>query len=351
MSDFEIVELDNAGTHDRRWNEYVESVPNASLYHRLEWRAILAGTFGHPTRYLMAVQQDRVRGVCPLMEMRSALFGHFFVSLPFVNYGGIVADTPEIEASLATAAARTAAAAGARHIEFRQSHAGNGWPVANAEWSLRQHKAALVVRLDTKPETHWTGISSRLRGKVRKAEKSGAIFSVAGSGGLDDFYRVFALNMRDLGTPVYSPSLFRNILQMSPGSAVLLVHREGCPVAAAIALRAGKRVELPWICSDYSQSSYFNEFLYWKAIEWASAAGASELDFGRSSIDSGTYLFKLQWNPEVRPLFWYYWLAAGTSLPELNPSNPKYDLAVRLWKKMPLAIANRVGPWLVRNIP
>ena len=94
-----------------------------------------------------------------------------------------------------------------------------------------------------------------------------------------------------------------------------------------------------------------NEFLYWNAIKWASSSGARELDLGRCSVDSGTYRFKMQWNPEVRPLFWYYWLASGTALPDLNPSNPKYALAIRCWKRMPVAVANRLGPWIVRNIP
>jgi hypothetical protein len=94
-----------------------------------------------------------------------------------------------------------------------------------------------------------------------------------------------------------------------------------------------------------------NEYLYWNAIEWACGSGARELDLGRCSIDGGTFRFKMQWNPEIRPLFWYYWLASGIELPEFSANNPKYALAVRCWKKMPLALANRVGPWIVRNIP
>jgi serine/alanine adding enzyme len=178
------------------------------------------------------------------------------------------------------------------------------------------------------------------------------MFSAGGTNVLNDFYRVFSRNMRDLGTPVYSLAFFQNVLRLAKDGAVLLAHREGRPVAGAIALRHGDRVELPWICSDYSQS-YFNvnEYLYWNAIQWACKSGARELDLGRSSIDAGTFRFKVQWNPEVRPLFWYYWLAPGSKLPELNANNPKFALAVRCWKRMPVGLANRVGPWIVRNIP
>ncbi len=298
----------------------------------------------------MAQNKGTTCGVLPLVEMRSALFGRFLVSLPFVNYGGILADTPECEAALAAAAVELAAATKAHHVELRQSFAAAN--CREAGWKLRRHKAALVVRLKTDPAAHWSELSSRLRGKVRKAEKSGAAFSVERSEALSDFYRVFSLNMRDLGTPVYSPAFFHNIFHFAKDAAVLLVRRAGRPVAAAIALRRAESVELPWICSDYSQSSFnVNEFLYWSAIQWGCQSGAKELDLGRSSVDAGTYRIKIQWNPEVRPMYWYYWLAAGATPPELNPNNPKYALAIRCWKKLPVSLANRFGPWIVRNIP
>src|SRR5437868_2303577 len=182
--------------------------------------------------FCLKKKNGKTRGVLPLFEMKSSLFGHFFVSLPFLDYGGILADTPECEAALATAAADLATKKGAHHIELRQSftvatHAGTGW-------KLRQHKAALVIPLNANSDTHWTGLSSRLRGKVRKAEKSGAAFSVGAAEALDDFYRVFGLNMRDLGTPVYSLAFFHNILNFAKDAALLLVRLEGRPVAGAI---------------------------------------------------------------------------------------------------------------------
>lgn len=349
MTRFEIVELENE-RHEADWQAYVNSAPQASLYHTLEWRDILRSTFGHRSQYLMARNDGRVCGVLPLVEMRSTMFGHFFVSMPFLNYGGILADSPECEAALAAASVDLAARRGARHIELRQSFATGDW--AKPDWKLRQHKAALVLPLGTDAEMHWSGLSSRLRGKVRKAAKSGATFSSDGVEAIDDFYRVFSLNMRNLGTPVYSVEFFRNIFRLAKDAAVLMVRREGRPTAAAIALRWRDRLELPWVCSDYSQCRFnVNEFLYWQAIAWACTSGARELDLGRSSIGAGTYQFKIQWNPKVYPLYWYYWLAPGFGLPQLNPANPKYALAVALWQKMPVGLANWLGPRVVRNIP
>ena len=282
--------------------------------------------------------------------MRSRLFGHFLVSLPFVNYGGVLAGRADVETELARAAVALAGRTGASHIEFRQSAPLTG---AGPEWTVRQHKAALVVRLTTDTKPLWEGLSSRLRGKVRKAEKNGAAFQVGGRDLLDEFYGLYALNMRDLGTPVYDRKFFANVVEVL-GDCVrlLLVRRQGVPAAAALALRHSRNMQLPWICQNYAESSFnVNEFLYWNAISWAAGQGAAELDLGRSSVDAGTYRYKVQWNPEVRPLHWYYWTAPGVPLPRLAPDNPKYALAVRCWKKLPLAVANRIGPSIVRNIP
>jgi serine/alanine adding enzyme len=349
MTPVEIVELEEAG-RQADWQAYVQSAPNASMYHALEWRDILLRTFGHRSRYLMALSGRRVCGVLPLIEMRSTMCGHFLVSLPFLNYGGILADTPECQSALASVAVNLAGGRGARHIELRQSFAAGGW--AQSGWTLRQHKASLVVPLSADPDVHWRQLSSRLRGKVRKAEKSGATFSAGGVEALDEFYRVFSLNMRNLGTPVYSSEFFRNIVRLAKDATVLMVHRAGRPVAGAIALRRSERMELPWICSDYAQARFnVNEFLYWRAIERACISGTRELDLGRSTIGASTYRFKMQWNPKAYPLFWYYWLAPGYGLPELSPANPKYAPAIALWQKMPIGLANRIGPWIIRNIP
>lgn len=332
------------------WQEYVEASAEASLYHAIEWRDVITRTFGHRPVYLMARDGSRVCGVLPLIEMRSALFGHFIVSLPFFNYGGILADSPEAGCELARAAIARARGSRASHIELRQLFAR---PELTDGWSLRQHKAALVIPLAADPKPHWDGLSSRLRGKVRKAEKNGAEFVVGRAELLPEFYSLFALNMRDLGTPVYSPALFENVLRACGEAAnVLLIRRAGKPTAAAIALRKGHQIELPWICQNYAESSFnSNEFLYWKSLEWSCAQGAKELDLGRSSIDAGTYRFKIQWNPDVRTLNWYTWTASGVPAPQLTPDSPKYALAVRCWQKLPLAVANLIGPAIVRNIP
>jgi len=345
MMVMELAEQDG-----KSWQEYVHHSPQATFYHALGWRDVIKRAFGHRPWYLIARQGAEICGVLPLVEMQSALFGHFLVSLPFLNYGGILAETPEVERLLAEAAIELARRQGASHIELRQA-----FPLSEPldGWTLRRHKAALTVPLAADPKPPWEALSSRLRGKVRKAEKNGATFTVAGKEDLAAFYSVYALNMRDLGTPVYARAFFEGILGCGEQCAeILLVRRAGRPAAGAIAVHQGGRIEMPWICQDYSQSGFnVNEFLYWKAIEWACEQGVARLDLGRSTIDAGTYRFKLQWNPDVQTLHWYYWTRPGVPLPQLNPDNPKYAIAARIWKKLPLGVANRLGPWIVRNIP
>jgi len=332
------------------WQEYVRQASQASFYHALGWREVIKNAFGHRPWYLVAREGAEICGALPMIEMRSAIFGHFLVSLPFFNYGGILAQTPEAEQLLAASAIELAHRQGASHIELRQTFPLSQHPDG---WTVSQHKAALTVPLTAGPKLKWEALASRLRGKVRKAERNGAKFEVGGKEELAAFYSLYALNMRDLGTPVYGSAFFEGILDCDEQRAdILLVRRAGRAAAGAIAVRRDGRIELPWICQNYSESRFnMNEFLYWKAIEWACDQGAMQLDLGRSTIDAGTYRFKLQWNPDVQTLHWYYWTRSGVALPRLNPDNPKYALAARIWKMLPLSVANRLGPLIVRNIP
>jgi FemAB-related protein (PEP-CTERM system-associated) len=285
--------------------------------------------------------------VLPLVELKTRLFGHFMVSLPFFDYAGILADDAEAEAALGEAAVALARRTGARHIELRQAGS------LGLGWTARRHKVALVVPLSADPTPLWAGLSSRLRGKVRKAEKAGARCALEGPEGLAGFYSVFARNMRDLGTPVYPLRLFQDLLAELPHAARLfVVRRDGRPVAGALGLLHRDRLELPWICADHAGSrDYVNELLYWSVIRWSCEQRLAELDLGRSTVGSGPHRFKAQWKPLERPLHWYYWSAPGTSLPQLNPDNPRYRLAIGCWRRLPLRVANALGPRIVRGIP
>jgi FemAB-related protein (PEP-CTERM system-associated) len=170
---------------------------------------------------------------------------------------------------------------------------------------------------------------------------------------LDDYYLVFSRCMRDLGTPVYKKHFFRTIVETFPKEAMLsVVSLNGMPLAAGLLYGFRNTLEIPWAASDRRFSRLApNMLLYSAVLEFACREGFREFDFGRSSVDSGTYRFKLQWGAQPRQLHWYYWLAEGQSIPELNPDNPKFKAAISVWRHLPLTVTNLIGPHIVKYLP
>lgn len=330
------------------WNAFVAAAPGAELYHDYRWRALIAAVFGHASLYLLARDSaGEVRGVLPLVRLRSRLFGDFLVSLPYFNYGGVLADSPSAALALTEAAGRCARDLGVAHVELR--HRAN----AEFDWPVREDKVSMVLDLPPTEDALWKSFDSKLRAQIRRPEKAGATARFGGAELLEDFYGVFARNMRDLGTPVYPKRLFRAILAAFPKEArVCIVNLADKPVAAGLVLTHRSTMEIPWASSlREANSSSVNMMLYWTVLRAAVAAGCTRFDFGRSSKDSGTYRFKAQWGSLPEQLRWHYWLAAGRTPPQINPGNPKYRLAIALWKKLPLPVANLLGPQLVKNLP
>jgi serine/alanine adding enzyme len=333
---------------DRVWDEYVDSHSRSSTYHRWRWRRVITETYPeHRPHYLQAVDSERVCGVLPLIEMKSRLFGHFLVSLPFFNYGGVLADDDLLASALLEEASQLAARLGAAYVELRQGE--NKLPLG---WQEVAAKVAMVTPVLETPEAMMKSLGSRLRNKIKHAHKHGLVCKWGKAEAVRDFYPVFAENMRNLGTPVYPRSWFENVMRHNPDATIMTVFDSGACVAATLIVVYRENVELPWIASTPTgRKHYSTALLYWEALAWAIQNNCKNVDFGRCTPGSGTYQFKQQWNPKEIPLSWYYWLAPGVALPELRPTNPKYKLAVAAWQRLPLAVANRIGPWIVRNIP
>jgi serine/alanine adding enzyme len=334
-------------TDPAAWDAYVGTFASASAYHQWAWKQVIEATYGHPTYYLTASADGKTQGLLPLVCMRSWMFGHFLVSLPFFNYGGLLASTVESQRELLGGAVTLAKELGVRHVELRQGAA------SNMDWQDVSAKVAMIVVLPKAIDDYWSKLSSRLRNKVRHARKHGFQVRWGGSELVSSFYLVFATNMRNLGTPVYPRSWFENVCRLMPNRCrILTLWENEKPVAATILTTFGDKVELPWIASlPDVRKSYATVLLYWTALEWAAQNGYSEVDLGRCTPGGGTYQFKRQWNCEERPLHWYYWLAPGASPPNLRPDNPKYKTAIWIWQHLPLSVANLLGPRIVRSIP
>lgn len=330
------------------WDAFVGAQAGASLYHHAAWRKLIQDLFGHETLYLYAVNATGDwMGILPLVRLRSRLFGDYMVSMPYVNYGGALGLSVEIEAALMQEACQFGQTAGVSHIEFRD--------VAGRDdtWKMRTDKVVMELGLPASQDELWNGFSPKLRAQIRRPQREQIEVIHGGVELLPQFYEVFARNMRDLGTPVYGKVFFAAIMAAFPAAAHITIVRHGQqPVAAAFLLGHRARMEIPWASSlrEYNQLGV-NMLLYWEALRHAIVNGYKIFDFGRSSIDSGTYRFKKQWGAQPRQLYWHYWLAHGQGLPELTPSSPKYQLAIRAWKHLPLFLANQLGPHIVKNLP
>lgn len=330
-----------------RWDDYVQRADGATNYHRSGWMEVVRRAFGHDVYPLWAISDGEVVGVLPLVHMKSLLFGNFLTSMPFFNYGGVLANSSEVAEGLVEAAAQVAQSTGAAHVELRQLDSGlSGLPGRN-------HKVSMRLDLSGGSEALWTGFKAKVRNQIRKAERSGLTADSGGAELLDEFYDVFSRNMRDLGTPVYPKRFFQCVLEeFSDSSRVFVIrHGEKC-VAGSVTVWFRGLFEVPWASSIRSYNPMCpNNLLYWTMIRRACDLDCHTFDFGRSTPDKGTFRFKKQWGAAPRSMVWQYLLSEGRDMPDLSPDNPKYRLMVRTWQRLPVGLTKLLGPPIVRNIP
>jgi serine/alanine adding enzyme len=347
------------------WDRYVMESSGASCYHLIGWKDVIEKTFGHKTYYLLATPDSNntinpinsknssnpsnsIVGILPLVRLKSLLFGNFIISNPYFNYGGICGDNSEIQGLLFNEAIQIARKENAKHIEFRQvSPIIGGLPVKTRKVSMR-------LELVSTSDDLWKSFSSKLRSQIRRPQKEGMYVKIGREGELDSFYKVFSINMRDLGTPVYSQMFFGHILEEFGEKTWICTTytKEGKAVASGFIVGFKDILEIPWASSlrHYNHCSP-NMLLYWSVLEFGCENGYKFFDFGRSTPGEGTYKFKEQWGAKPVQLYWYYWLPNGGLLPELNPQNPKYKLAINIWRKLPVSLTRWIGPSIVKHLP
>lgn len=334
-------------THREAWNAFVGSAPAASFYHRYEWRTINAECFGHRSAYLAAMHEGRMLGILPIVQVKSRLFGNIACSLPFVNYGGPCAQSPDAQAALMRAAEALCEEWGVEYLEVRsRHHLGDRFPVS-------QHKVSLTLSLEADPDLIWKGFKSGHRQDIRRGYKNGFSARVGGAELCDDFFDVLAESWRDLGTPIYQRSYIRRIAETFEDQVRLcVVYADGVPAAAAFDGVHGETVEGMWLGTRARhRAQYAGYVLYWEVIKDACERGFRTFHLGRSSAESGAEAFKKKWNAEARPLYWHYVLRGRRDIPQLNTTNRKYRLAIAAWRRLPVSVSERVGPLIARSIP
>ena len=330
-----------------RWNHYALNHPAGTIHHRIEWSRLYKQTYGHKSYYYYACSSDGdIVGILPVLRLTSRLFGNLMVSMPFFQRGGAIADSIEIENKLLDAATKEANLLGVSSIEYRDDIYRDDMPVLS-------HKVNMILSLPETTEILWKNFTPKLRAQIKRPQRENPQKFVGRLEYLDDFYKVYTRNMRDLGSPPHSKLFIKTILQTFPDNSWLIVIRHNNQaVAAALLLASEETIEIPLASTirDVNPLS-MNMFLYWEVLKFAIEHQYRYFDFGRSSKDTGTFRFKQQWGAKPQQLFWHYWLPGNTELPQLNPGNPKYALAINAWKRLPIAITKWLGPYIVKNLP
>ena len=329
------------------WQDFVSSIPHANVYHDAKWCDLIKKNFGHKPYYITCRKPNGdLCGVFPAVHLNSKLFGTFLVSMPYFNYGGPLSEYPAVAQKMMEYCTETGAKLECTHLEARETQ-------MRQQWLCKQHKVTMILPLPKSDEALDKQLGTKVRAQVNRAAREDLEFSIGGVELLTEFYKVFSHNMRDLGTPVYSRRFFQSILDsFSEQTSLAIVRHKGRPVACGFLLGYNDKLEIPWASSLRSANPLgANMYMYRQILRTAIEQQYEFFDFGRSSKDASTYKYKKQWGAIEHQLYWHYWLHDSDELPELNPNNPKYKLAITMWKKLPVSVANIIGPALVRNLP
>lgn len=342
--------VDIAQTPPGDWDAYVTAHKDASAWQLAAAVGIGTASFGLRSFFLSARGVDgRLRGVLPVVEQRLVPWTRCLVSLPFCTYGGALADDEAALAALLRGAEELAGTRGTERIMLRHSR-----PMPTISWAQSLDKVSMILELPGSVEELQKKLGSKLRSQIRRAERENPEVRVGGAELLADFYLVFCSVMRDLGTPVYPLRFFEAVCAaLQSRVSVVVIYLGGKPVAGAILVQWRDGMEVPWAATlGQVKGMAINMRLYWELLQLALARGCTSFDFGRSSVDAGTYRFKSQWGAQPVQLHWHCWSRAGADpVAELQGGRSRLGLAVRLWSRMPLPIANWLGPIISPNLP
>lgn len=339
--------ITNIENHQAAWNNYVNESQSAAISHLWGWKNVMAKGLGHNPIYLMAKDDDKVVGILPLALVRTWWNARYLISLPWIDYGGICADSHDIIVLLNKRAIEIAREHRAAFVEYRTMDS------YGIDLPTRQDKVTFRLGLNPDFNILWNGFDAKLRNQIRKAEKSGLTTKLGGLELLPSFYKIFQWKMRDLGTPVWGYKFFETILNEFPDNAnIILVEKDNLQIGGGLVLSFKKMLYVPSASSYNKYLKYCpNHALYWSVIKMGCEKGYKLFDFGRSTWNAPTFNFKKQWAGEPIQLNWQYVLVGQNELPSINPDNPKYKLFIKTWRKLPLFLTNYLGPKVIKNFP
>ncbi len=333
------------------WDRYVLQHNAGTVFHLSKWQQVVTESFGHQSYHLLALSdgdqlghQPQIVGILPLFQIKSFLFGHYLVSVPFAELGGPLANNTEVSAALMAEAIAIAQGIGCDYVELKNQEALPG--LLGKDLYFNFSREIFPVN-----EDNLAAIPRKSRAAVRKGIKEG-LTADFGANLLDEFYEIMARSYHSLGTPIFPKHFFRTIMQTFGEEAqIMVVRSNGTPVAAVQSLYFRDRV-MPYYAGSLIEYRQLcpNDFMYWKLMEDGCEKGFKTFDFGRSKADTGSFKFKKNWGFEPRPLAYQYHLVKAKELPNLSPANPKYRRKIEMWRKMPFAMTKIIGPPLAKYL-
>lgn len=329
----------------RLWDEFVLACPQATFFHRAGWQRVIAEVFRHDTYFLYTESEGRISGVLPLAHVHSLLFGNSLVGLPFAVYGGVAAATPQEADALEAEAQNIARRLGVAHLELR-----NQQP-RHADWPAQDLYVTFRKEILADEEANMLAIPRKQRAMVRKGIKNGLV-SVLDSG-VDRFFSLYADNVHRHGTPALPKRYFKALLaEFGTDCEVLTVTGPDGRLLSSVLSFYFRDEVLPYYAGDDESARELaaNDFKYWELMRRSCARGLGLFDYGRSKQGTGSFAFKKNWGFVPTPLHYEYCLYKRDAIPQNNPSNAKYKLLIETWRRMPIGLANWLGPFIVRSL-
>lgn len=329
----------------QRWDRFVFENPEASFFHRAGWQQIIEQVFHHKTFFLYSEEDGQITGVLPLAQVNSWLFGNSLVGLPFTVYGGVVSGSQDAAQALVQEAQTLAKQLGVAHLELRNVKR------QHTDWPLQDLYVTFRKEIFPQEEANMLAIPRKQRAMVRKGIKNGLLAQIDTD--VDNFFALYADNVHRHGTPAMSKRYFQALMDtFGPDCEVLTISApDGRPLSSVLSFYFKDEV-LPYYGGDDESARDLaaNDFKYWELMRRACARGLKVFDYGRSKQGTGSYAFKKNWGFEPKPLHYEYCLYKRDAVPQNNPSNAKYRLLIETWRRMPIGLANWLGPFIVRNL-
>ncbi|MEB0012015.1 FemAB family PEP-CTERM system-associated protein [Glaciimonas sp. Gout2] len=327
-----------------KWDKFVLACPHTSFFHRAGWKHVIERAFGHRTYFLYVECEGRIQGVLPLAQIKSLLFGHSLSSLPFCVYGGIAASSPAAADALDRAAQKLAEKLNVDYLEYRHHHP------QHPEWPTKSLYVTFRKDIYADDEKNMLAIPRKQRAMVRKGIKANLQSSIDRS--VNRFFAAYSASVHRLGTPVFSKKYFRLLKEtFAENCEILTITKEGRTISSVMSFYFRDEV-LPYYGGGTAEARDVagNDFMYWELMRYAVKKGIRVFDFGRSKQGTGAFDFKKNWGFEPQPLHYEYQLRRAQSIPDTNPLNPKYQLMIKVWQRLPLCVANVIGPHIVKNL-